>query len=138
MSSELAVRVIDALDEGLSHMESVCVHLYGGEPLTNLPAIEAMLDRSSEKESGHFSFAVTTNGTCDVVLKVIAGIRQLRLQHVVASRSKFYGRERVARSHLAIMHRWLCNGPIANEDRLLLEVFIRIDLSDFRHGSNGL
>lgn len=64
MSAEIAVRVIDALDEGLSQMDSICVHLYGGEPLMNLPPIEAMLDRSSEKESGRFSFAVTTNGTC--------------------------------------------------------------------------
>jgi uncharacterized protein len=64
MSPKLAVRVIDALDEGLSHVESICVHLYGGEPLMNLSAIEAMLDRSSERESGRFSFAVTTNGTC--------------------------------------------------------------------------
>ena len=64
MSPELAVRVIDALDEGLSHVGSICVHLYGGEPLTNLPALEAMLNRSGEKQSGRFGFAVTTNGTC--------------------------------------------------------------------------
>ncbi len=64
MSPELAVRVIDALDEGLTHVESICVHLYGGEPLINLPAIEAMLNRSREKEPSRFSFAVTTNGTC--------------------------------------------------------------------------
>lgn len=64
MPSELAVRVIDALDEGLSTVESICVHFYGGEPLTNLPAIEAMLNRSNDKELGRFSFAITTNGMC--------------------------------------------------------------------------
>lgn len=64
MSPELAIWVIDALDGGLTHVESIYVHLYGGEPLINLTAIEAMLNRSREKESGRFSFAVTTNGTC--------------------------------------------------------------------------
>jgi uncharacterized protein len=64
MTPELAARVIDALDDGLTHVESICVHLYGGEPLTNLPAIEAMLERSSQKKTGRFSFAITTNGTC--------------------------------------------------------------------------
>jgi uncharacterized protein len=64
MSPEIAYRVVDALDEGLTHVESICIHFYGGEPLINLLPIEAMLIRSKEKKAGRFSFAVTTNGTC--------------------------------------------------------------------------
>jgi uncharacterized protein len=64
MSPQLAARVLDALDQGLSDVESVCVHLYGGEPLTNLPALRAMVERAEEKTPGRFSFAITTNGTC--------------------------------------------------------------------------
>lgn len=64
MTPALAKRVIDALDEGLAHVESICVHLYGGEPLTNLPALAAMLDRAQAKAPGRFSFAITTNGVC--------------------------------------------------------------------------
>ena len=64
MSPRLAARVVDALDEGLAEVESICLHLYGGEPLTNLPALEALLDRADEKAPGRFTFAITTNGTC--------------------------------------------------------------------------
>lgn len=63
MSAAMARRVIDALDEGLPEVESICVHFYGGEPLTHLPAIAAMLERSQEKAPGRFSWAITTNGT---------------------------------------------------------------------------
>lgn len=63
MSPELAARVVDALDEGLAEVETVCLHLYGGEPLTNLPALRALLDRAEEKPPGRFAFAITTNGT---------------------------------------------------------------------------
>ena len=62
MTSEMATRVIDALDEGLAHVESVCVHLYGGEPLVNLPAMKALVDRARKKRPGRFTFAITTNG----------------------------------------------------------------------------
>ncbi len=64
MSPDLAARVIDALDDGLPDVGSICVHLYGGEPLTNLPAIEAMVERSRQKAPGRFTFAITTSGTC--------------------------------------------------------------------------
>lgn len=64
MSPELAARVVDALDEGLADVESICLHLYGGEPLTNLRALEALLDRAEQKPPGRFTFAITTNGTC--------------------------------------------------------------------------
>jgi uncharacterized protein len=30
MSPALAVRVVDALDEGLTDVEAICLHLYGG------------------------------------------------------------------------------------------------------------
>lgn len=63
MSPETAVRVIDALDEGLSDINQILIHLYGGEPLTNLPAAEAMVKRAQEKKARRFGFAMTTNGT---------------------------------------------------------------------------
>jgi uncharacterized protein len=63
MSPALATRVVDALDEGLSHVESICIHFYGGEPLANLSAMEAMLKRAHERNPERFSFAITTNGT---------------------------------------------------------------------------
>jgi uncharacterized protein len=74
MSPEMAVRVIDALDEGLPEVRRVRVHLYGGEPFTNLPAIEAMVKRGHEKEAGRFKFIVSTNGTVlsDGVIDVLA------------------------------------------------------------------
>jgi uncharacterized protein len=64
MSPELAARVVDALDEGLAEVDSICLHLYGGEPLTHLPALAALLRRAEQKPPGRFSFAITTNGTC--------------------------------------------------------------------------
>jgi uncharacterized protein len=63
MSPALAARVVDALDLGLTHVETICLHLYGGEPLTNLPAMKALIHRASEKAKGRFRFAITTNGT---------------------------------------------------------------------------
>lgn len=63
MSPELAARVVAALDEGLADAEPICLHLYGGEPLTNLPALEALLEAAEKRPPGRFTFAVTTNGT---------------------------------------------------------------------------
>lgn len=63
MSSEVATRIIDALDLGLTNVENICIHFYGGEPFTNISAIETMVKRAREKRRGRFSFAVTTNGT---------------------------------------------------------------------------
>jgi uncharacterized protein len=63
MSPEVGVRLIDVLDEGLRDVRSVCVHLYGGEPLTNLPVMAAMLERAADKPPQRFQFAITTNGT---------------------------------------------------------------------------
>jgi uncharacterized protein len=63
LRSTEAIAIIDALDEGLSEAESICVHFYGGEPMLNLPAMEAMVNRAAQKTAGRFSFAITTNGT---------------------------------------------------------------------------
>jgi uncharacterized protein len=64
MTPELAGRVVDALDEGLAgEVETICLHLYGGEPLTNLPALRALVERAEAKPPGRFTFAITTNGT---------------------------------------------------------------------------
>lgn len=62
MTVALAGRVVDALDAGLPHVETICIHLYGGEPLLNLPALEAMLARARAKPPRRFSFAITTSG----------------------------------------------------------------------------
>lgn len=63
MSAAVARRLIDALDEGMDHVNSICVHLYGGEPLTNIPAMRALVEKAEEKPVNRFSFAITTNGT---------------------------------------------------------------------------
>jgi len=73
MSPGTAVKVVDALYEGLSEVPKIRIHLYGGEPFINLPAIEAMVKRAREKDPGRFGFAVTTNGTFldDAVIDVL-------------------------------------------------------------------
>lgn len=73
MSESIAVNVIDALDRGLADVEHICVHFYGGEPLTHLPAMEAMVARAREKARGRFLFSLTTNGTVltDRVLRLL-------------------------------------------------------------------
>ena len=63
MSSLLAQQTVDALHDGFSDVEQVSIHLYGGEPLTNLSALNAMVRRAATYPSGRFSFAITTNGT---------------------------------------------------------------------------
>lgn len=63
MSASMAREVVDALDEGLTHVEKISLHLYGGEPLLNIPAIEAMVCHAHKKKPGRFRFAITTNGT---------------------------------------------------------------------------
>ncbi len=65
MSPELAEKVVDRLDGAMRHVEEICLHLYGGEPLCNLPALAAMVKRAQSKGPGRFRFAVTTNGFCD-------------------------------------------------------------------------
>lgn len=63
MSPELAACVIDSLEAGLPDVAEICVHLYGGEPLTNLAAAEAMLARAEQSGGRRFTWAITTNGT---------------------------------------------------------------------------
>lgn len=63
MSAAAAACLIDALDAGLRDAESICVHLYGGEPLLRLDPIRAMVERADTKSAGRFHFAITTNGT---------------------------------------------------------------------------
>jgi uncharacterized protein len=74
MSPGMARRLIDALDAGMGHVGSICVHLYGGEPLTNLPALRALVDAAERKPAGRFNFAITTNGTLlsDEVIGLLA------------------------------------------------------------------
>jgi len=73
MTYEMGVRVIDALDEGLADVKRIGIHLYGGEPFTNLTAIEGMVDRARQKPAGRFIFIATTNGTIlsDKVIELI-------------------------------------------------------------------
>jgi uncharacterized protein len=63
MSPAIARHLIDALDSEMEHVESICVHAYGGEPLSNLPALHALVEAAEAKPAGRFSFAITTNGT---------------------------------------------------------------------------
>ena len=63
MSPALAVRLVDVLDAALPHVETIALHLYGGEPLSNLPAMEAMVRRAQAHAPGRFTFSITTNGT---------------------------------------------------------------------------
>ena len=63
MSSSLAARLVDVLDAALPHVKSIALHLYGGEPLSNLPAMEAMVRRAQAHAPGRFTFSITTNGT---------------------------------------------------------------------------
>jgi uncharacterized protein len=63
MTPDTASRLVDALNEGLQNVESICIHFYGGEPLINMPAIRTMVQKVSAKPEGRFIFAITTNGT---------------------------------------------------------------------------
>ncbi len=62
MSADQARRLVTALHLGLPGVDSICIHLYGGEPLLNLPALRAMLDAADDYPRGRFRFAMTTNG----------------------------------------------------------------------------
>lgn len=70
MSVRTASHIVDVLDTEFSDVETVCLHFYGGEPLCNVPAMRAMVERALSKGENRFIFAVTTNGvsaTPDVV-----------------------------------------------------------------------
>ncbi len=75
MTATQAVMTMDALDESLGDFASaICLHFYGGEPLLNLDAIEAMVNHAATKKKGRFTFAITTNGTvlADKVFELLA------------------------------------------------------------------
>jgi uncharacterized protein len=63
MSAEAARRLVDVLDSEMKHVETICIHVYGGEPLTNLTALHALVEAALAKQAGRFNFAITTNGT---------------------------------------------------------------------------
>lgn len=63
MTPRLAERLIKSLNEGLAEADEIVVHLYGGEPLTNLPAMRVMVEAAHAYPSGRFRFSITTNGT---------------------------------------------------------------------------
>lgn len=64
MSPELASDVINIIGKSLTHVETISLHFYGGEPLLNLDAMRAMVDHAHRSgNSNRFEFAITTNGT---------------------------------------------------------------------------
>lgn len=62
MTPQVAERVVDALHNAFDFADSISLHLYGGEPLCNLPALRALVLRASLYPPGRFRFAITTNG----------------------------------------------------------------------------
>lgn len=62
MSSELAANLVDKLDKALCGFDSINLHLYGGEPLINLPALKSMVNRVKERGLNRFRFVITING----------------------------------------------------------------------------
>ena len=83
MSTATARRIVDALDEGLRNVEGICIHLYGGEPLTHVPAMRAMVEQAERKAGGRFSFALTTNGSL-VSPEIIELLERGRFQIVLS------------------------------------------------------
>lgn len=63
MHPATARRLVDVLFSEMRHVESICIHVYGGEPLTNLPALHALVEAAEKYPAGRFNFAITTNGT---------------------------------------------------------------------------
>jgi len=83
MSPKTARRLIDTLHTGMRRVDSICVHAYGGEPLTNLPALHALVEAAGEKPAGRFSFALTTNGTL-ISDEIIALLNKGRFQVILS------------------------------------------------------
>ena len=63
MTTPVASKLVEALDHAFNDAETICIHLYGGEPLLNLPVIRTLLRKVSQKPKGRFVFSITTNGT---------------------------------------------------------------------------
>ncbi len=62
LSPQLAERLIAILPKAIPWAKEFCIHFYGGEPLLNLPAIQASVEAAAESDC-RFVFAITTNGT---------------------------------------------------------------------------
>ncbi len=74
MAPAIATRIVDALDELVDPRAAVFIHLYGGEPLTNLPALRAMVEAARRRRPRRFGFGITTNGTAgtDEAIELLA------------------------------------------------------------------
>jgi uncharacterized protein len=65
LSPQLAEELVAGLPRAIPWAKEICIHFYGGEPLLNLPAIQAAVEAAAKSDC-HFKFAITTNGTlCD-------------------------------------------------------------------------
>jgi uncharacterized protein len=65
LSPQLAERLVSILPKAIPWAKEFCIHFYGGEPLLNLPAIQAAVEAAAKSDC-RFMFAITTNGTvCD-------------------------------------------------------------------------
>jgi uncharacterized protein len=62
LSPSSTKRFIEMLPDAFPWADNICIHFYGGEPLLNLPAIEAAV-QASKAQRKRISFAITTNGT---------------------------------------------------------------------------
>jgi uncharacterized protein len=62
MSPETARKLVEKLPLALPGAQKFVIHFYGGEPMLNLPALEAAVDAALSSVHD-FQFSVTTNGT---------------------------------------------------------------------------
>ena len=63
ISAHHARRLVEVLHRAFPLIGEICIHFYGGEPLLNLPAIQAAVDAAASIRDPRFVFAITTNGT---------------------------------------------------------------------------
>lgn len=64
LSPDNARRLVHVVREWFPHAAVDCFHFYGGEPLINFSAIQALLgEAKAVKSDCQFEFAITTNGT---------------------------------------------------------------------------
>ncbi len=62
LSPQLVERLMDYPAKALPSAREFCIHFYGGEPLLNLPAIQAAVEAAAEFRLS-FCVSITTNGT---------------------------------------------------------------------------
>jgi uncharacterized protein len=65
LSPDLARHLIRTLPEAIPSAAEYNIHFYGGEPLLNMPAIDAAVSEALREKESRFSFSITTNGTID-------------------------------------------------------------------------